>query len=538
MSKDTRGYNVVRVIGLTGDEDLVDVRVSSNPVETEILELLSPCVTAANELKVKVTGDIVIGDVQVDNVQLVDDEGNELDFTASGAIQNYVNDGWDVAQGATTDTVTAPTVIGNLKALNAKDFATETTLATLGTESSLSAAALSLASIDSKDFASEATLTAAAASLDTIKTIDFATSAKQDSAKTVLDNIAAIDFATETTLTGAAAILTAIKDTDGIKKIVDKVAETVADGDNVALGTTTDADTALTVIGLLKALKAKDFATQTTLATLATEAKAEAIRALLETISGLDFAEETTQAAIETAIGATTDADTELTVIGRLKKILATLEAGITVTESAPLTSIAATVADGADVALGTTTDADTVTTVIGLLKKLQSILEAGIDVTESTPLTSIGATVADGDDVALGSTSDTDTATTVIGRLQKLITDLGTLADSKKLSDVITSLGYLTGISAAGAVGTLTATTTATAAIAGGSALSARKGLEILNNSANLVYWGYTDGVTTADGMPINPGVAKQFEFNPSVATAIYVIAGSDSELYIHEWK
>ena len=372
MPKDTRGYNVARVIGLTGDEDLVDVRVSSDPVTTEILELLSPCVTAANELKVKVTGDIIIDEIQVDNVQLIDDEGHELDFTASGAIQNYVNDGWDVAQGSTADTVTAPTAIGNLKALNAKDFATE------------------------------ATLTAAAASLDTIKAIDFAT--------------------------------------------------------------------------------------ETTLATLATEAKLEAARALLETISGLNFAEETTQAAIETAIGATTDADTELTVIGRLKKILATLEAGITVTESAPLTSI--------------------------------------------------GTTVADGDDVALGSTSDTDSDMTVIGRLQKLITDLGTLADSKKLSDVITSLGYLTGISAAGAVGTLTATTTATAAIAGVSALAARKGLEILNNSANIVYWGYTDSVTTADGIPINPGIAKQFQFNPSVATPIYVIAASDSELYIHEWK
>jgi len=292
MPKDTRGYNVVRVIGLTGDEDLVDVRVSSNPVETEILELLSPCVTAANELKVKVTGDIVIGDVQVDNVQLVDDEGNELDFTASGAIQNYVNDGWDVAQGATTDTVTAPTVIGNLKALNAKDFATE------------------------------ATLTAAAASLDIIK---------------------AIDFAKESTLTATAQ---------------------------------------------------------------------------------------------------------------------------------------------------------------------------------------------------AIGTTSDTDSDTTVIGRLQKLITDLAALADSKKLSDIVTSLGYLSGISAAGAVGTLTATTTATAAIAGVSALAGRKGLEILNNSANIVYWGYSNSVTTADGIPINPGIAKQFQFNPSVATPIYVIAGSDSSLYIHEWK
>lgn len=279
MPKDTRGYNVARVIGLTGDEDLVDVRVSSDPVTTEILELLSPCVTAANELKVKVTGDIIIGEIQVDNVQLIDDEGHELDFTASGAIQNYVNDGWDVAQGSTADTVTAPTTIGNLKALNAKDFATE------------------------------ATLTAAAASLDTIKAIDFAT--------------------------------------------------------------------------------------ETTLATLATEAKLEAARALLETISGLNFAEETTQAAIETAIGATTDADTELTVIGRLKKILATLEGGITVTESAPLTSIA--------------------------------------------------ATVADGDDVALGSTSDTDSDMTVIGRLQKLIVDLSALSATKTLADLETAIEGVT---------------------------------------------------------------------------------------------
>jgi len=229
-------------------------------------------------------------------------------------------------------------------------------------------------------------------------------------------------------------------------------------------------------------------ATAAIVGTLATESTLTATAASLDIIKAIDFAEETTQAAIETAIGATTDADTELTVIGRLKKILATLEAGITVTES--------------------------------------------------TPLTSISATVADGDDVALGSTSDTDSDTTVIGRLQKLITDLGTLADSKKLSDVITSLGYLTGISAAGAVGTLTATTTATAAIAGASALANRKGLEVLNNSANVVYWGYADTVTTATGMPINPGISKTFEFKPSVATAIYVIAGSDSKLYIHEWK
>ena len=138
----------------------------------------------------------------------------------------------------------------------------------------------------------------------------------------------------------------------------------------------------------------------------------------------------------------------------------------------------------------------------------------------------------------SIGTTSDDDSDTTVIGRLQKLISDLGTLADSKTLSDIITAIDYNSGISAAGAVGTLTATTTASAAIAGGTALTNRKGMEILNNSANVVYWGYTDAVTTATGMPIHPGISKTFEFKPSVATAIYVIAASDSQLYIHEWK
>ena len=138
----------------------------------------------------------------------------------------------------------------------------------------------------------------------------------------------------------------------------------------------------------------------------------------------------------------------------------------------------------------------------------------------------------------SIGTTSDDDSDTTVIGRLQKLISDLGTLADSKTLSDIITAIDYESGISATGAVGTLTATTTASAAIAGASALANRKGMEILNNSANVVYWGYTDAVTTATGMPIHPGISKTFEFKPSVATAIYVIAASDSECYIHEWK
>lgn len=101
----------------------------------------------------------------------------------------------------------------------------------------------------------------------------------------------------------------------------------VSDGSLVTLGTTTDADTANTVIGILKALKGKDFATQTTLATLATETKAEAIRALLATISGLDFAEETTLSGMSGNVGTTSDTDANTTVIGRLQKLIADLSA-------------------------------------------------------------------------------------------------------------------------------------------------------------------------------------------------------------------
>jgi hypothetical protein len=395
--KNTRGYDVRRVIGLPEDDDRVDVKigdigdVASEETLGSILQKLVDVITDNDEIRAKIVGDVTIESVEVDRVQLIDANGNKLVFTEDGEINFIAADGKIATLGTTTDEATAETVIGLLKSLKAKDYATETKLEAV------------------RDL------------LETISGLDFSTETTLQSVETLMDTISKLDFATETTLEAARALLEAIKGTDGIKKIVDKVDTKVADGDNVALGATTDADT---------------------------------------------------------------------------------------------------------------------VTTVIGLLKKLQSILEAGIGVTESSPLTSIAATVADGDDVALGSTSDTDSDTTVIGRLQKLITDLAALADSKKLSDIVTSLGYLSGISAAGAVGTLTATTTATAAIAGVSALAGRKGLEILNNSANIVYWGYSNSVTTADGIPINPGIAKQFQFNPSVATPIYVIAGSDSDLYIHEWK
>jgi hypothetical protein len=117
MAKDTRDYNAVRVLGLTEDSDLVDVRVSSSPATSALLDLLSPCVTASDELKVKVSGDITIESVEVDRVQLVDANGNKPIYTASGAIQTAVFDGDNEALGSTSDTDSDTTVIGRLQKL-------------------------------------------------------------------------------------------------------------------------------------------------------------------------------------------------------------------------------------------------------------------------------------------------------------------------------------------------------------------------------------------------------------------------------------
>jgi len=102
------------------------------------------------------------------------------------------------------------------------------------------------------------------------------------------------------------------------------------------LGTIEDADSLNTMVGLLKNLKGKDFATQTTL---------EAARALLETISGLDFAEETTLDALKTVVESIKSTD-------GIKKITDPLPAGTneigevvvsgdeTLPSSAPVTGI------------------------------------------------------------------------------------------------------------------------------------------------------------------------------------------------------
>ena len=348
-----------RVKGLSANGDLLLVNISDGTNAVGITE--------NGELKVLVSGDISIGDVSVDNVQLIDADGNKLLYTATGEIQVYAADGKIATLGSVDDTVTASSVIGLLKTLIAKDFATETTLATMATEAKAEAIRALLETISALDFASETTLSEAATSLAFIDSVDFATQttlatlateAKLEAVRVLLNTISGLDFASETTLD-------AIKDTDGIKKITDKVSTLVADGDNTALGTTTDADTVTTVIGLLKKLQSvleggigvtESSPLTTIAATIAdgsdvalgttTDADtADTAIGILKALKGKDFATQTTLAAALTELTAIKDTD-------GIKKIVDALPAGTneigevvisgdeTLPSSAPVTGI------------------------------------------------------------------------------------------------------------------------------------------------------------------------------------------------------
>jgi len=277
--KNTRGYDVRRVIGLPDDDDRVDVKigdigdVASEETLGSILQKLVDVITDNDEIRAKIVGDVVIESVEVDNVQLIDSDGNKLVFTAEGEINFIAADGKIATLGATTDEATAETVIGLLKALKSKDFAEEATLQSVETL---------LDTISKLDFSTETTLGEMKTFLEVLGTIDdadtlttvigllkalkakdfatqttlatLATEAKLEAVRELLEDISGLDFAEETTLDGLKTVLEGIKDSAGIKKIVDRVDVKLADGDNVALGATGDADTATTVIGRLQKL--------------------------------------------------------------------------------------------------------------------------------------------------------------------------------------------------------------------------------------------------------------------------------------------
>ena len=80
----------------------------------------------------------------------------------------------------------------------------------------------------------------------------------------------------------------------------------------------------------------------------------------------------------------------------------------------------------------------------------------------------------------------------------------------------------------AGGVQGALSVGTSAVEAKVGASALADRATLTIYNNSNSVLYWGYTSGVTTSTGTPLEKKQFIAFEIGPN--TPIFLIAGSAS--------
>ncbi|MBC7340882.1 MAG: hypothetical protein H5U02_00250 [Clostridia bacterium] len=89
--------------------------------------------------------------------------------------------------------------------------------------------------------------------------------------------------------------------------------------------------------------------------------------------------------------------------------------------------------------------------------------------------------------------------------------------------------------IDSAPVVGAKTVTTTAAELFASASRLANRYAMIVYNESSVPVYWG-PSGVTAATGFPLLPQDSVVFQFNSSVATAIYFIAASNAAVRVVE--
>lgn len=89
--------------------------------------------------------------------------------------------------------------------------------------------------------------------------------------------------------------------------------------------------------------------------------------------------------------------------------------------------------------------------------------------------------------------------------------------------------------IDSAPAVGTKTVSTAAAEIFAGASRLANRYAMIVYNESSIPVYWGPA-GVTTTTGFTLLPQDSIVFQFNPTVATPIYFIAGSSASVRVVE--
>lgn len=120
-----------------------------------------------------------------------------------------------------------------------------------------------------------------------------------------------------------------------------------------------------------------------------------------------------------------------------------------------------------------------------------------------------------------------------LISRIQNLEGKIDAITEDGNVKSQL--MGSNATIDSAPVVGTKTVTTTAAELFAGASRLANRYAMIVYNESSVPVYWG-SSGVTAATGFPLLPQDSVVFQFNPSVATAIYFIAGSNAAVRVVE--
>lgn len=112
------------------------------------------------------------------------------------------------------------------------------------------------------------------------------------------------------------------------------------------------------------------------------------------------------------------------------------------------------------------------------------------------------------------------------------IVTQVGGIDGSNNLQSLsVDTSGKLNINKASKGGGVQSALTVSTSAVelkVGGSALTNRINATLYNNSLVLIYWGYTNAVTTSTGTPIQPGQAMSWDVGSS--TSVYLIAAAGS--------
>ncbi len=90
--------------------------------------------------------------------------------------------------------------------------------------------------------------------------------------------------------------------------------------------------------------------------------------------------------------------------------------------------------------------------------------------------------------------------------------------------------------LNAGGTQGSLSVTSTATEIRVGASNLANRKSIMIYNNSTNTIYWGVTNAVTVANGIPLPPQSFISLSFSNTVTVWGIAPAALTAEMRIVE--